>query len=52
LAAPRRNERVEAMGQVGSAGDNAATKRFFRLLQNNALERRHWSTQADLRLVT
>jgi transposase InsO family protein len=42
---------VGSMGQVGSAGDNAAMESFFALLQKNVLNRRHrWATRDDLRL--
>jgi putative transposase len=39
------------MGQVASAGDNAAMKSFFSLLQKNVLKRRRWATREDLRLA-
>jgi transposase InsO family protein len=39
------------MGQVASAGDNAALKSFFALLQKNVLDRRHWTTRDDLRIA-
>jgi hypothetical protein len=32
------------MGQVGSAGDNAAMESFFSLLQNNVLDTARWAT--------
>jgi len=38
-----------SMGRVGAAGDNAAMESFFALLQNNVLNRRTWSTRAELR---
>jgi transposase InsO family protein len=39
------------MGQVGSAGDNAAMESFFALLQRNVLNRqRRWATRDDLRI--
>ncbi len=42
---------VGSMGQVGSAGDNAAMESFFALLQRNVLDRRHrWSTRDELRI--
>lgn len=42
---------VGSMGQVGSAGDNAAMESFFALLQNNVLDRRHrWTTRDELRI--
>ena len=40
-----------SMGQVGSAGDNAAMESFFSLLQKNVLDRRKWETQDELRLA-
>ena len=39
------------MGQVGSAGDNAAIESFFSLLQKDVLNRRRWETRDQLRLV-
>jgi len=39
------------MGQVGSAGDNAAMESFFSLLQNNVLNRQRWQTREDLRIA-
>ena len=41
---------VGSMGQVGSAGDNAAMESFFALLQKNVLDRRSWATRDDLRI--
>jgi transposase InsO family protein len=42
---------VGSMGQVGSAGDNAAMESFFALLQKNVLNRRRrWETRNDLRI--
>ncbi len=42
---------VGSMGQVGSAGDNAAMESFFALLQKNVLDRRHrWATRDELRI--
>jgi transposase InsO family protein len=42
---------VGSMGQVGSAGDNAAMESFFALLQKNVLNRRHrWTTRDELRI--
>ena len=39
-----------SMGQVGSAGDNAAMESFFSLLQKNVLNRRAtWDTREELR---
>ena len=40
-----RHDMVGSMGQVGSAGDNAAMESFFALLQKNVLDRRHWTTR-------
>jgi len=46
-----RHGMVGSMGQVGSAGDNAAMESFFALLQKNVLDRRrHWATRDELRL--
>ena len=42
---------VGSMGQVGSAGDNAAMESFFALLQNNVLDRRPWATRDELRIA-
>lgn len=39
------------MGQVGTAGDNAAIESFFSLLQKNVLNRRRWDTRDQLRLA-
>lgn len=39
---------VGSMGQVGSAGDNAAMESFFALLQKNVLDRRCWTTRGEL----
>ena len=41
---------VGSMGQVGSAGDNAAMESFFALLQKNVLDRRRWTTRNELRI--
>jgi len=42
---------VGSMGQVGSAGNNAAMESFFALLQKNVLDRRHrWETHDELRI--
>jgi putative transposase len=38
-----------SMGRVASAGDNAAMESFHSLLQRNVLNRRRWSTRAELR---
>ncbi len=46
-----RHGMVGSMGQVGSAGDNAAMESFFALLQKNVLDRRRrWATRNDLRI--
>jgi putative transposase len=42
---------VGSMGQVASAGDNAAMESFFSLLQKNVLNRRRWATRDELRLA-
>ena len=42
---------VGSMGQVGSAGDNAAMESFFALLQKNVLDRRPWETREELRVA-
>jgi len=39
------------MGQVASAGDNAAMESFFALLQKNVLDRHRWATRHELRLA-
>lgn len=46
-----RHALVGSMGQVASAGDNAAMESFFSLLQNNVLNRRRWATREDLRIA-
>jgi transposase InsO family protein len=46
-----RHRMVGSMGQVGSAGDNAAMESFFALLQRNVLDRRlRWASRDDLRI--
>ena len=46
-----RHGMVGSMGQVGSAGDNAAMESFFALLQKNVLDRqRRWATREQLRI--
>jgi transposase InsO family protein len=40
-----------SMGQVGSAGDNAAMESFFALLQKNVLDRQAWDTRDQLRIA-
>jgi transposase InsO family protein len=42
---------VGSMGQVGSAGDNAAMESFFALLQKNVLDRHHWASRDQLRIA-
>ncbi len=51
LAALRHHRLAGSMGQVASAGDNAAMESFFALLQNNVLDRHRWTTRQDLRLA-
>ncbi|MGI8663490.1 MAG: integrase core domain-containing protein, partial [Acidimicrobiales bacterium] len=46
-----RHEMVGSMGQVGSAGDNAAMESFFALLQKNVLNRRRWATREELSIA-
>ena len=46
-----RHSMIGSMGQVGSAGDNAAMESFFALLQNNVLDRQRWATRDDLRIA-
>ena len=46
-----RHDLVGSMGQVASAGDNAAMESFFALLQNNVLDRHRWTTRQDLRIA-
>jgi transposase InsO family protein len=46
-----RHRMVGSMGQVGSAGDNAAMESFFALLQKNVLNRRRWATRDELRIA-
>ncbi|MBU8793898.1 IS3 family transposase [Micrococcus luteus] len=41
---------IGSMGQVGSAGDNAAMESFFALLQKNVLDRCDWATRKELRV--
>lgn len=40
---------IGSIGQVGSAGDNAAMESFFALLQKNVLDRREWASREELR---
>ena len=51
LAVLRHHHLVGSMGQVGSAGDNAAMESFFGLLQNNVLDRQRWATRQQLRIA-
>jgi putative transposase len=46
-----RHRMVGSMGQVGSAGDNAAMESFFSLLQKNVLNRRRWTNRDELRIA-
>jgi len=46
-----RHDMVGSMGQVGSAGDNAAMESFFSLLQKNVLDRKRWATREELRIA-
>jgi len=51
LAELARHDLVGSMGQVASAGDNAAMESSFSLLQKNVLNRRRWATRDDLRIA-
>ncbi len=46
-----RHRMVGSMGQVGSAGDNAAMESFFALLQKNVLNTKRWDTREELRIA-
>lgn len=46
-----RHQMLGSMGQVGSAGDNAAMESFFALLQKNVLNRKKWATRDELRIA-
>ncbi|WP_421648440.1 IS3 family transposase, partial [Mycobacterium marinum] len=46
-----RHQMCGSMGQVGSAGDNAAMESFFSLLQRNVLDRQRWASRDDLRIA-
>ena len=46
-----RHHMVGSMGQVGSAGDNAAMESFFALLQKNVLNTKRWDTREELRIA-
>jgi hypothetical protein len=39
------------MGRTGTCADNAAMESFFALPQSNVLDRKRWSTRAELRLA-
>ncbi len=51
LATLRHHQLAGSMGQVASAGDNAAMESFFALLQKNVLGRHRWTTRHDLRIA-
>jgi transposase InsO family protein len=42
---------VGSMGQVGSAGDNAAMESFLALLQKNVLNTKRWESREELRIA-
>ena len=46
-----RHRMTGSMGEVGSAGDNAAMESFFSLLQKNVLNRQTWDTRDQLRIA-
>jgi putative transposase len=46
-----RHRMLGSMGQVGSAGDNAAMESFFSLLQKNVLNRQTWDSRDQLRIA-
>jgi transposase InsO family protein len=46
-----RHQMIGSMGQVGSAGDDAAMESFFSLIQRNVLDRQHWQTREQLRIA-
>jgi putative transposase len=46
-----RHHMLGSMGQVGSAGDNAAMESFFSLLQRNVLDRKRWASRDGLRIA-
>lgn len=46
-----RHQMVGSMGQVGSAGDNAAMESFFALLQKNVRNTKRWDTREELRIA-
>ncbi|GAB3995572.1 hypothetical protein GCM10028771_24180 [Nocardioides marmoraquaticus] len=45
-----RHQMLGSMGQVGSAGDNAAMESFFSL-QRNVLDRQKWTSREELRIA-
>lgn len=49
VAVRRAAKLTGSMGQVASAGDNAAMESFNALLQKNVLNRKHWATRDELR---
>jgi transposase InsO family protein len=51
VAALARHGLRGSMGRVGACGDNAAMEFFFALLQKNVLDRKRWTTRAELRLA-
>jgi transposase InsO family protein len=51
LATLRRHDLLGSMGQVASAGDNAAMESFFALQQRNVLDRRRWTIREELRIA-
>ncbi|MFJ1817344.1 IS3 family transposase [Streptomyces sp. NPDC088139] len=51
VAVLARNSMIGSMGRVGAAGDNAAMKSFFALLQKNVLDHRTWATRQELRIA-
>ena len=48
VRALHRHGMVGSMGKVGAAGDNTVMESFFALVQENVLDRRHWTTRQDL----
>jgi putative transposase len=45
-----RHHMLGSMGQVGSAGDNAAMESFFSLLQKHVLNRQTWTPASSFAL--
>lgn len=41
----RRHDMAGSMGRVGAAGDKAAMKSFWSLLQTNVLDQQRWTTR-------